>query len=196
MAGDERTLRPNWGFQAVSIQQGTQNNAMMAYHQAGHAVVAILLGVRPAHVALRYEEETKDHVQLRIDSDVPAQERMVIAFAGPAASMRFGIRHEAADRSDRERVMALALASVGRPGRSADSLLKIALQRAQELVRVQRHWAAIDALAQALLDVDVISTDDVIAVIEQAMQLRHGIIDAAERFIRGESIHFQDVEEG
>ncbi len=77
----------------------------------------------------------------------------------------------------------------------ATALLNMALRRAQDLVQVPPHGAAIRDLAQALLKRDVIPENNVIALVKRAMHFRTGLIDAAERFIRGETVDFQGTAE-
>src|SRR5262245_42115832 len=131
-----------------------------AYHEAGHAVVALALG-RPIHrVSL-----TPDRAGLGLcefgkgvfrPSEDWLEREILIALGGVAAEARFtgDYAWDAADR-DLQYVRDLAVQRAG--DRQADRLERRLLAKAEHLLAKPGHWRAIERIAAELLRLGAIS---------------------------------------
>ncbi len=138
----------------------------VAYHEAGHAVAAVVQGRCVKRVSImerwgiggsvclswppRWFCAGEDATEARRQKWVEAE--IIMALAGPAANEVFGDpAEECAVRVDREYAVKLALRVAGaRASKEAlDKFLLPLQRRARSLVVM--HWDAVDALAQALL---------------------------------------------
>ena len=154
---------------------------IVAYHEAGHAVVACRLGRRPAAVSVRATGRNLGRVVMRtraLEPDSPRkwcrnEEVMVIALAGPLAQRRHAPRsdwrqkkHRTSPRPD--------------PGTDFDLVNKLLCRqhdgptvrtaydkyvraRTQELV--DANWPAIERVAQALLKQESLTRQELLQVI-------------------------------
>ena len=141
---------------------------IVAYHEAGHAVVACRLGRRPSAVSVGATKRSLGNVVLRtraVESDSPRnwcrnEDAMVIALAGPLAQRRHAPRSDWRQRKHRTLLgpdrgtdfdlfnELLCRQHYSRTVRTAYD--KYVRARTQELVNV--NWLAIDRVAQALLE--------------------------------------------
>lgn len=124
-----------------------------AYHEAGHAVVAVALGWKVGSVSIEPDADTSGRVDLRKNRRRRSFEyriaRMTIALAGREAERRAGYRprHFTA-QSDYTAVADEALDLAGGDAIEANLFVKVAARRAARTV--ERHWTAIAALAKRL----------------------------------------------
>ena len=126
-----------------------------AYHEAGHAVMALALGRPVAGVSTR---AAREHLGLcafgkavfRPSEDWLEREAL-IALAGLAAEARHtGLyEHEAAGK-DLEYVEELALQRAG-SARKAQRLVRRLLAKAEHLLAREENWRAVERLAAELL---------------------------------------------
>jgi ATP-dependent Zn protease len=141
---------------------------IVAYHEAGHAVVAWRLGRRPAAVSVRAAGRNLGRVVMRTRALEPDssrnwcrnEEAIVIALAGPLAQRRQAPRsdwrqkkHRTSPRPDRGTDFdlfneLLCRQHYSRTVRTAYD--KYVRARTQELVNA--NWLAIERVAQALLE--------------------------------------------
>ncbi len=128
-----------------------------AHHEAGHAVVALNLGLLSDHAAVTLAVEAwgvRGSVGLRLPSDYSdekypeiARGKIVSALAGPVAEIRAsGTLDLAGAAGDLNVALDAALAL---DGEKPMELVREAQARAEELVA--EHWQAIEAVAAALL---------------------------------------------
>jgi hypothetical protein len=154
---------------------------VVAYHEAGHAVVAWRLGRRPSGVSIGATKRSRGRVTLCIrplESDSPRnwcrnEEAMVIALAGPLAQRRHAPRSDWRQRKHR---------TLRGPDRGTDFDLvnellcrqhdgltvrtaydKYVRARTQELV--DANWPAIERVAQALLERESLTRQELFEVI-------------------------------
>ncbi len=134
-----------------------------AHHEAGHAVVALMLGIRFRHVTIESNATSLGHVRMRAwdkrsrpDVSMPPATRVrlerdiLISLAGPEAERRFtGRRNHVGAGSDYEQAADKA-SYIAPSERSCIAYLKWLQVCADELVEL--HWDAISALALELLD--------------------------------------------
>ncbi len=125
-----------------------------AYHEAGHAVAAIVRGVRVKHATIAPSGNSAGHVHL--PGHMPKQigamhDRGMIALAGEAAQRRFSPRsvRQHHGGSDREMVREFALRASG-SAKVAQCLVDLWQAQADDLM--QARWAAVQRIAAALLE--------------------------------------------
>jgi ATP-dependent Zn protease len=132
-----------------------------AYHEAGHAVAALVLGRPVARVSIRPDRKflgvcTFDKGVVRPSEDWVEREAM-IALAGPAAEAGFtGEMDWAAAAHDHDYAFDLARARGG-DGKKADRLVKRWLAKADHLLGRADAWAAVERIAAELIRRDEIS---------------------------------------
>ena len=132
-----------------------------AYHEAGHAVVALALG-RPVHrvtiLADRAHAGTCafGKAPFRPSEDWLEREAL-IALAGLAAEARFtGVYELDAAAKDRRYVFSLALERTG-DARKAERLERRLLAKTEHLLARDEYWRAVERLAAELLRTGTVS---------------------------------------
>jgi hypothetical protein len=148
-----------------------------AYHEAGHAVIAYLLGYRPQSVTIVPTADTAGHIihanplhgfQLDIDGSDEARLRVenvvTICFAGLIAQKRYNPRswRRAHGQWDYEKIAELGLRVCG-SGEQATAFI-----RWREIVAcdmVKAHWPRIQLVAGQLLERENLSHTDLDAII-------------------------------
>jgi len=128
--------------------------AATAYHEAGHAVAAIVRGVRVKHATIAPSGNSAGYIRLlgHIPKQIGAMhDRGMIALAGEAAQRRFISRsvRQHHGESDREMVREFALRASG-SAKVAQCLVNLWQAQADDLV--QARWAVIQRVAAALLE--------------------------------------------
>src|SRR5690242_10583354 len=131
-----------------------------AYHEAGHAVMALALG-RPVHrVSVEADREGLGLCEFRKGVVRPSEDwlerEILIALGGLAAEARLtgDYAWDAADR-DRQYVRQLAVQRAGE--RQAERLERRLLSKAEHLLSQEGHWRAVELIAAELLQRGVIS---------------------------------------
>ncbi len=135
-------------------------DAATAYHEAGHAVVALALG-RPIHrVSVLPDGQFLGLCRFGKGAFRPSEDwlerEILIALGGLAAEARYSGDYawDAADR-DRQYVRQLAVRRAGE--RQAERLERRLLAKAEHLLAQEGHWAAVQLIAAELLRRGVIS---------------------------------------
>lgn len=143
-----------------------QENPLLAtaYHEAGHAVAAVLLKRRFQMISILPDGESEGHVSLsglgKVQSEVPVEARtrrklereILIYLAGPTAeALGTGTRELLINHTDLNEAVALADHLTTSP-READAYLHWLGLRAEALIRPPGPWAAVQTLATALLE--------------------------------------------
>jgi ATP-dependent Zn protease len=131
-----------------------------AYHEAGHAVLALALG-RPVHaVSILPSRERLGECEYRKPRLRPAEDwlerEILIALGGVAAEARFTgtfVREMAA--TDLRYVHDLAAQRVGQ--RRAERLERRLLAKAEHLLSQEGHWRAVELIAAELMRCGTIS---------------------------------------
>lgn len=131
-----------------------------AYHEAGHAVVALALG-RPVHkVSILADQVHLGHCEFRKGNIKPTDDwlerEMLIALGGLAAEAIFtGHYAWAQARKDLIYVQRLAEQRGGEKG--AQKIARRALSKVEHLLSQESHWQAVQVIAAELLRVKTIS---------------------------------------
>jgi len=150
-----------------------------AYHEAGHAVMALTLG-RPIHkVTISPAQLQNGGSRLgacRIQkgqfkaSKNWLEEEVLILFAGMVAESHFTVRYCVQGASQDLRAAKRLLANRARSQRQLERLESRLLDKAEHLLGDQGHAKAIELIAQALLQNETISGRAVRHLFQQALQ--------------------------
>jgi ATP-dependent Zn protease len=126
-----------------------QGAAGLAYHEAGHAVIHVLLGGTLQRVSIVRDEPPGAPME-RAAGPGSGEDRIAVLLAGEVAESLAGQRVVGVSEGlnqDRERARRLAADMTSEP----EALLEAERQRVLELLRTPRHWQRVVAVAQALL---------------------------------------------
>lgn len=152
-----------------------------AYHEAGHAVARLALGLSLGRVSIVSDAESNGHCVYALSRtfhpDLANGQRMeaavhrhiVAALAGESAEYVLRGRHNWGGASHDRRVAADLAAYVSGDGEEEAALLKWLDIKARNLVR--GRWRAVEAVAALLLDTKEASRAQVTATIQGALQL-------------------------
>jgi ATP-dependent Zn protease len=152
---------------------------MLAYHEAGHAVVALLVSVPMDDVSIEGTGESLGRVMRAAQGDRHVSSGQLHALVerdieilhagacsldrrfGPGAQKVFGAGN---DYSEMRRLVALLdLDST----QAEDALIERARNRTDDMLAHLEHWAAVDAVAAALLERGALSGDEVREIVAQ-----------------------------
>lgn len=137
------------------------NLTLTAYHEAGHAVMALLMG-RPVQKisiipsqnrlgAVTFQKGQTKQPQDRLEAD------MLILLAGMAAEGRMSGKYNLQGAAqDLRQVEKLAMARSGNE-RQAGKLIRKTLDKTQHLLSEKSTWAAVKSIAAELLERESIS---------------------------------------
>ena len=131
-----------------------------AYHEAGHAVVALALGRPVQRVSILPDRQHLGHCEFGKGVFRPSEDwlerEILIALGGLAAEARLtgDYAWDAADR-DRQYVRQLAVQRAGE--RQAERLERRLLAKAEHLLGQEGNWRAVELIAAELLQRGVIS---------------------------------------
>ncbi len=150
----------------------TSADEATAYHEAGHAVMALALGRPVDRVSIRARAEWLGSCAFRKPVYRPAEDwlerEMLIALAGLAAeAVNHGDYPWDAAAHDHRYAYALALERAGNP-RQAERLERRMLAKAEHLLRQAEHWPAVERLAAELLRLGEVSGRAARHLFEQA----------------------------
>lgn len=135
-------------------------NPATAYHEAGHAVVALILGRPVERVSVLPDRELAGHCRFGKSVFRPSEDwlerEMLIALGGIAAEARYTGNYawEGAAR-DQRYVESLAEQRAG--ARRAERLQRRLLAKAEHLLAQEGHWRAVELIAAELLRQGAIS---------------------------------------
>ncbi|MEQ1884008.1 MAG: M50 family metallopeptidase [Bryobacteraceae bacterium] len=147
--------------------------AETAYHEAGHATAAWLLGLRFKNVTivpgrqgtlgciteLNAPKWFRPGEQLTPRIRMMAERRIVTFFAGKCAQEQYlGKKVRSGYESDYDSAVALA-ATLCSDSDVADAYLHYCLTASQALIR--RHWSAVDRVAKTLLEKETVGFREV-----------------------------------
>jgi hypothetical protein len=159
----------------IHFDQRTAEGRSLAYHEAGHAVIAQSLGIRVFYACVVPRYGDGGHVSLAGLATMTMQDALLITLAGPAAQRRyFPLQQEfsddLADEMGRfDTAQARTLLSVSR---GADQTQVLSEATARDLARwreradraVAIHWEWITAVARALEYRQRVSGDEIAAL--------------------------------
>ena len=134
---------------------------LTAYHEAGHAVIALALG-RPIHrVTICPDKELAGSCAFGKPVFRPSEDWLereaLIALAGLAAEARFSGEYELQGAArDRRYVASLALQRTG-DVRKAERLERRLLAKVEHLLARDENWSAVERIAAELLRAETIS---------------------------------------
>ena len=130
----------------------TPGTDALAYHEAGHAVIHVLLGGTLQRVSIVRDDRPGVPKELAAGPG-SVEDRIAVLLAGEVAESLSG-QHvtgvaEGRDRegTDRERARRLAASATAEP----EALLEAEWQRVLALLRNPQHWQRVVAVAQALM---------------------------------------------
>jgi ATP-dependent Zn protease len=139
---------------------GEQYDETTAYHEAGHAVLALALGRPVQRVNVLPNQEALGQCQFGKGAFRPSQDwlerEILISLGGLAAEARH-TGHHAWDGAARDcqHVRRLAMQRAG--PRQAERLLRRLLAKAEHLLARECHWRAVERIASELLRQGAIS---------------------------------------
>lgn len=144
-----------------------------AYHEAGHAVLALILGRPVTCVSILPDRERLGVCEFGKGSFRPSEDwlerEMLIALGGLAAEARFtGDYAWDAAAHDQQYVMRLAVQRAGE--RRAERLQRRMLAKAEHLLADETHWRAVELIAAELLIKREISGRTALHLFERASQ--------------------------
>jgi ATP-dependent Zn protease len=125
-----------------------------AYHEAGHAVVALALGRQIQSVSIQPNRDHLGICEFKKGSARPSEDwierEMLIALGGVAAEARHTGEHAwDAARRDWQYVHSLAVERAGE--RRAERMIQRLLSKAEHLLSRDEHWRAVELIAADLL---------------------------------------------
>ena len=131
-----------------------------AYHEAGHAVVALALGRQVHSVSILPNRDHLGICEFKKGSFRPSEDwierEMLIALGGVAAEARHTGEHAwDAARRDWQYVHSLAIERAGE--RRAERMIQRLLSKAEHLLSRDEHWRAVELIAADLLARSTIS---------------------------------------
>lgn len=143
------------------MAKSVDQNTLTAYHEAGHAVVAISVGRSVSKVSIIPKKSKLGVCKMQKGRAKASQDALeadlLILLAGMAAESRmsgvYNLQGAGQDLRDCER---LAMSRAGN-ARQAGKLIKRALDKVQNLLSSDHHWAAVKAVAKDLLEKEEIS---------------------------------------
>ena len=140
----------------------TKKLAVIAHHEAGHAVAAFFLRDKFKHVTIVPKDESAGHLlPLRpVRSMEKTHARAIVGLAGIIAQRRYNGRcvREYHSAPDRKMVSSYAFDLAGSQA-VAQALLNLWYAQANELIK--NRWNAVEDVASALLRDKTLSSDDV-----------------------------------
>lgn len=158
-----------------------EQGAHPEFHEAGHAVAAYLFGRGFRHVSVRPEKELVADIRLtyKLTHDRPSvrmEQNVIIALAGPAAEMvctggEGMLACWDTDRVEKSICDAYARDDVD-PGVSEDIAVRYTWYmwaRTRMLLLSGMHWAAVDALADALGEKTELTESQARRIIKEAI---------------------------
>lgn len=157
-----------------------------AYHEAGHAVMAYVLGRPFRRVSITTDEDSLGHVlyrkwDKRFDPNTTDPERarlkieraIMTAFAGHEAEFLFtGRRNHVGSRTDTEAGGRLATYIIDDWEIELPAFLKWLRIRTRNILNSPQHWRAVEDLAVALLEKEEMSVSEAQSVISQSFRKR------------------------
>jgi len=125
-----------------------------AYHEAGHAVIALALGRPVHHVSIRPDRERLGLCEFRKAVFRPSEDwlerEILIALGGLAAEARHTGDYAWDEAGhDRQFIRRLAVQRAGERG--AERLERRLLAKAEHLLSQEGHWPAVELIAAELL---------------------------------------------
>ena len=131
-----------------------------AYHEAGHAVIALVLGRAVERVTVIPDQRRAGVCEFHKGTVRPTKDwlerEMLIALGGIAAEARHtGVYAWAGARRDEQYVRSLAVQRAGE--RRADRLQRRLLAKVEHLLAQAEHWRAVELLAAELVRLGTIS---------------------------------------
>lgn len=132
-----------------------------AYHEAGHAVMALLVGRTVQKVSIIPSQNRLGAVTMQKGRSKQVQDKleaeMLILLAGMAAEGRKSGRYNLQGAAqDLRHVEQLALSRAGNP-KQATKLIHKTLDKTQHMLSHKANWAAVKAIAAELLEHESIS---------------------------------------
>lgn len=154
----------------LSFDRTSDELRSLAYHEAGHACIALTLGVEVFYATIRPRYEDAGHVLQQAIGTLTVHDALLITLAGPSAQRRhFPLLRVFADdledpmgRYDTAQARALLRALHGSDSTADDAITDALAQWRTRADRVvERHWPWIKAVAEALEQRQRLSGDEI-----------------------------------
>jgi hypothetical protein len=147
-----------------------EHAAATAYHEAGHAVIALILGRPVQRISIRAKEQTLGRCEFQKGrvrpSDDWLEREILIALAGLAAEARYTGQYAWAGAArDLQNVQQLARQRSGE--QQAERLQKRMLSKVEHLLSQAATWRAVELIAEELLRSETISGRAAVHLLEQ-----------------------------
>jgi len=150
---------------------------VVAYHEAGHAVVSCMLGLRVKSVTIRPGSSYSGSVLIDRFSKAPTEKQILILLAGVYAQRRFAPHSAWRSRNQSHPnsgydfdTVALLIHDEHGSGRVADLYSSYAFAKAEQLV--EGWWQHIEAVAKALLERGTLTGAEMYQVMFDAAKTR------------------------
>lgn len=148
---------------------------LTAYHEAGHAIMALVLGRPVAFVSARPARQHLGICQFGKAVFRPSEDwlerEMLIALAGLAAELcRSGAYDQHGGGRDLASAMRLALERAGGHEGKAQRLLRRSLSKAEHLLGQQANWQAVAQVAAELVRLGEVSGRAARHIYEEALR--------------------------
>lgn len=146
------------------------NPESTAYHEAGHAVIAIVLGRTVQRVSILPKLQTLGRCEFQKGKPRPTEDwlerEILIALAGLAAEARYTGQY-AWGGAVQDLQGAKRLATMRAGERNFERLLKRMLAKVEHMLDQPENWRAVQLIATELLKSETISGRAVVHLIEQ-----------------------------
>lgn len=141
-----------------------------AYHEAGHAVIALVLGRSVQRVSIRAKEQTLGRCEFQKGRPRPSDDwlerEILISLAGLAAEARYSGHYAWGGAArDLQNVAMLARQRAGE--KQAERLQKRLLAKVEHLLSQPATWRAVELIAQELIRSETISGRAAVHLLEQ-----------------------------
>jgi hypothetical protein len=149
----------------------TQQRETIAWHEAGHAVVALVSGLAMRYVAIRkdYGISVSSDVLGRLDRAGFLRARIIECFAGgEAVGHRWG-RKAFYSKSDLRNANQAAWELAGGDRIEGCRLLRECRDQARDILAKPRVWSAVEALARLLMHRTLVRGPEIVAVMRAGM---------------------------
>ena len=144
-----------------SVEKASNDQILTAYHEAGHAVMAMVVGREVHRVSILPNQTRLGACELKKGRAKPSKDQLedevLILLAGVAAEGRLSGHYNWAGGSSDLRQATRLIESRATNQRQADRLQRRMMDKAEYLLDAAPHWASVQVIAAQLLELQTIS---------------------------------------